>query len=468
MRDVERLSTETCTAVLSVAWMKAICRARGFSPPAGGKEALARFLAPRLLEPTGAERAAATLEPAFARVLHGIAMAESPLDLRELVAFVEPGQPTWEVDFRSLFKKVGDGLLSRGLVLVQDRPSWTTRRASRFERYLFHLPDVHRGVLPPYPVTTVSLGDARDCGDPASFCRSVLKTALGPAPKAESLPARLAATLVVGEGPVRLGDTAIRDLAHFSRRARQAWARDKSRKSTALTSRATPPGPRRAAAHILAHLPPEEGVTAAALHAALSEIGRELPKKALAASLEEGAEAGFLVRGGAPGAPAYRAAEEEAGGGHTSDGSAPLACRAFERGVRVQLATTGLDALFSLAAVCRATPRGRDLELVPDPVLLGRKVKDLASMPALGEARAASPAFEGAAAKALERQGTLLLHEGLLVLRVEDLALRTVLEHALGPRLRPLTGSWLAVPRALEAKVEKLAAKEGFTPRRVG
>ena len=82
--------------------------------------------------------------------------------------------------------------------------------------------------------------------------------------------------------------------------------------------------------------------------------------------------------------------------------------------------------------------------------------------------RASSPAFDRALDRVERRHGRLLVHEGLLLLRIEDLGFRTLLAHRLGGSIRSLGGVYLAAPRGLAPEVEKLARKEGFAPRRVG
>ena len=66
-----------------------------------------------------------------------------------------------------------------------------------------------------------------------------------------------------------------------------------------------------------------------------------------------------------------------------------------------------------------------------------------------------------------KRHEKLLLHTGLLLLRIDDLGLRTLLAHRLGDAVHSLDGPYMAVPQALAAKVEQLVKKEGYSPRRI-
>lgn len=455
MADSESLVEETCNSHLTAAQLRSICRARGFSPPAGDKETLARFVAPRLLESTGAAEAMATLKDPWLHVLHGIAMAEKPPDLGALLPFARPAQSTYGVDFRALYRKLAEGLLSRGVVLVQDYPTWRLRGGSRFERLVFHLPEVHHSALPPYPVDTVPLGDDPWSRDPAAFCREVLRAAVrGEDATPDGFLGRVASATVLGEGPIRLRQAAVTDLASFLVRVRKEWAAGRSGK-TASALRAT--------VHIVSHLPPGRGVTVKQVRAALSRIDLVLSAKAIGEQLESGCAAGLVVRGGDTNDPCYRVPDAS----RPARGDGPLVFREIDDGVRVDLRKTGLDSFLGLAAVCRTKHSGAGLALAPHPVLLGRLASDIASIPALAEVRAACPAFEKAAANAEKRHGKLVLHEGLLVLRVEDPGMRALLTRVLGDGVRHVAGSYMVAPRGLAAKVEKLAKKEGFTPRRV-
>ncbi len=142
MTEIESMAEHTCHKLLNARQLKAICRFRGFSLPGGRKADLASFVAPRLLDPTGAAEAMASLEEPWSIVLHVIAMADGPLDLDDLQPVIQAGRGRrlYGYDHRDLFGKVAEGLLNRGVVLVEERQEWTTRRKSRFERLDFVFP----------------------------------------------------------------------------------------------------------------------------------------------------------------------------------------------------------------------------------------------------------------------------------------------------------------------------------------
>lgn len=455
MTDLESLAGETCHSFLAARELVAICRHRGFNPPAGSKMALASFVAPRLLSPDGVAQALASLEELWLVVLHRIAMAEEPPGLDDLRTIVRPGVKSYEVDYPALFRSVAAGLLSRGVVLVEDRPSLRSGSSSRFARFSFRLPDLHRPLLPPYPVATQPLSEAVEPGRSLRFCRNALRAAVRlagsrRAPGPEGLLDRIASAISFDEGTIRVGGAQVVDAATFLRQVRADWASGGAKKGR---------GTFRAAEHVLSHLPSGHGVSVDDLRSALSRIGHSVSATDLTRFCEEGMEAGFLAQEGG----CYRALPDHG----DAEGDQALAFRAEQRGIEVELERTGLGPLLELASLSRVEAGADALRLTPDIVLLGRVAERLGSFPALRRVRGSSPAFEQALEHVERRHGRLLLHEGLLVLRVDDLGLRTSLSRQLGAGVRSLGGPYLAVPRGMTAQVEKLVRKEGFSPRRI-
>ncbi len=455
MTDLETLAEQTCRQFLTARDLAAICRHRGFNPPAGGKAALAAYLAPRLLSPVGAAEALASLEEPGLLLLHAIALAAQPLGLDELHAVVRPGGSARSIDRPDLFRSIAGVLLDRGIALVGERDSASLAAGSRLAQIAFHLPEVHRPLLPPFPVAARPLRAAVDPGAARRFVLEVLRRALArAAPRdssdADGIQARLAAIVSFADGTLRFGGAAMQDAESVLRRLHAEWIRGEAKTGRPHFA---------AAAHILAHLPPGTGLTPDDLRAALARLGRKTSEADLARFCRDGTDARLLLHEDG----CYRAVPVDAFA--VADG--PLAFRADDQGVEVDLAESGLGALLELASVSRAAPAGDRLRLVPDPVLLGRAADRLDGLAALRSVREASSAYERAARDAVGKHGKLLLHEGLLVIRVDDLGLHTLLAHELGAGARTLGGRHLAVPRGLALRVEKLVRREGFSPRRV-
>lgn len=474
MTRVEALAHGTCHEILTARDLAAICHHRGLAAPGGGKEALAAFVAPRLLSAAGAARAMASLEARWLAVLHAIAIAGDPPALGDLRGMLRPRIPSWELDDRAFFRVVTDGLLSRGVVLVEDRPSHDSR-ASRFARLSFHFPEALHSFLPPYPVDTLPLRDAAVAGDPSRFFIQALRAAIGepsgksggksggkakaksgdesadpPSGRSRRLLDRLAAAISFDGGGLLLGKAPVPTASALAR-LRREWLGEGRKSYRAF----------RAAAHILAHLPPERGLAEDELREALSRIGLDAAAGEVGQFLEDGFEAGFLERGAGP---VYAAAKVAPPGKKVAPA---FFARPTADGVEVDLDRTDLGPLLDLAAVSRVEAASGALRLVPDIVLLGRAAERLPALEVLLRARACSRAFDQAAAHVEKVHGSLIVHEGLVVLRVEDLGLRTLLARQIGPGLRQLGGPYLAIPRALAGEVEKIVRKEGFAPRPV-
>jgi hypothetical protein len=465
MSTLEALAKDMCHDLLSAAQLKAVCRYRGFSPPGGQKDVLAAFLAPRLLETTGASEAMASLVEPWLLVLHRIALDDEPVSLDDLHPIVHTARRPQGIDYRQFFAEVADGLLTRGVVLVEDPPEDGSRRASRFARLRLHLPEVHRGRVPPFPLTTAPLGEGAASRDPLRFCRDAFRAALAPAdkPRTPWLVARVASAIAM-DGTLHVGKSSAPDLETFLRVVRAEWAKGPGGSTgprATRTERALG-----AADHVLAHLPAGEGAATGDMRAALSRLALTVDAGILGEFCEGGFEAGLLVRGGRGSAGIYAARPGR--DALPGDGALVFAAGAAgDGGVEIDIDRTGFQPLFELARLSRVECRDGRLCLLPDIVRLGRAWPQSASLAVLRTVRASSPAFDQALDHVERRHGKLLVHEGLLVLRIEDLGFRTFLMHRLGGSIRSLGGAYLAAPRGLAAEVEKLARKEGFAPRRV-
>jgi hypothetical protein len=460
----ERLSEETCRSFLSAAQLIELCRARGFTPPRTDKDSLVAFVTPRLPEAFGVEGVMASLDEDALLVLHRIAMEQRPPAFRALRALLQGTRFSARGEDRERFKKLADELLSRGVLLVQDTVEKASSSESRYARLAFCLPAAHRPLLPPFPLRTEPLRARPGVGVPLSFLR-----------KALSLAAQKANTARPGEQPQRLFD---RISALFSFGGGRIWFDGGEPSVKALLERLSlewTRAPRSidfrvreavveyrlAAAYVLSHLPAGRACTVEALAEGLVRLklpGQEWGREGLTGLCEEGYQAGFLSRGEGK-EPCYAASRLEA-----EDG--PLRYTVEEKGLLVDLDQTGLAPLLDLALLSRVEPTRSGLLLLPDIRRLGAKQEWLSS-PLCAELRRASTAFEEAARHVEERRGKLFVHQGLAVLKVEDLGLRALLAQRLGAEIRPLSGSYFAVPRGALKKLEELAKKEGFSPRKI-
>jgi hypothetical protein len=462
MPDLEAMAVSTCRDLLTAKQLKEICRRRGFVAPKGGKEALAGFVAPRLLEPAGVERAMASLNETWLEVLHLIAMKTGGTELDAVAGIALRGEPRYRIDHRDLFRMTADCLLNRGVVLVEDQPELKRRNSrSRYADLRLHLPAQHGAAVPPFPVATEPLEAGLATKDGQAFFRLVLKAwagakAGGAPQRPKGLLARAVAAVELGEKGLCVDGKPVSALLGLRAAIARLWfagtpAGDGRRKSA---------GAFLAAAHILHHLPPGRGVATYELDLAVRSLGFEPEEGDVELLCEEGHLAGFLARGGPVGDRCFAGLPEPEGVAEEP----PLVCRARKGGVEVDLDRSGLGALTELLRVSRVTTVGGRMFAAPDVVRMGR-ADDLASLSSLGAAREVSTVFDEAARLVEERKDRVILHEGLVIFRIEDLGLRTLVSHRMAGSVRALGGPYLAALRSGHEKVEKLAAKEGFAVR---
>lgn len=459
MTELDALAAQTCSSVLTAGQLKDICRWRGFAAqPGASKLELAAFVATRLLQPEGAARAMQSLEPRWLLVLHALAMANGAPNLEALLPVLAPGRSYWRLDYRKLFREVAEGLLNRGLVLVQDRPGGAAD--SRFQLYHFVLPAVHEALLPPYPVATCPLGKGAVAGELLPYARQILAEALRDpgskrASSKEGLVARAAAALRCTAEGLAYGTRALRDMAGLVAGLRADWTSGGhsagSKGAEAL----------RAIDHILRHLPPGRAVTPAQVGEAVAVLGHRVEEDELQRFFEEGWRLGLLLRSGSGQRACYAPAPESV----VADPDPPV-LRASPDGIWLDPQRSGLECTLRLAALCRAEAAQSGLLLRPQLVLFGRAADELDGIPGLRQAMAASPAFADAAARVKRQRGRLLLHVGLVVLRVEETGLRMQLIHELGKQVRSLGGPYLVLPQSALPTAERLVRREGYAPRR--
>ena len=450
--DWERLAVRTCEK-LTAAELKALCRRRGFRPPAGDKESLTAYVAPRLLEPTGLNDAVATLAADWALVLHRIAIEPNGLRVGEIPRVLDPDSRHWAD--RSTFRQVCECLLDRGIVVLRDDEENARDGESRFARIVLLLPPEHRRFLPPVPDESSARGTDQERREPLELVREALIRAIGLLQDGagdDSLLDRVARRFRLGEGVLEFEGVSRLAPAEIAARLREEWIAGGN-----LARGQRPWG--RAAEHVLSHLPPGHGIGADALAGALWRLGLAVKIGDVPRFCEDGFRAGFLVR-----SETLHAAAEVAG---LPREEAELAFEPTDDGIRIDLERTALAPLFEVAAASQVRVEGAELLLEPDPVRLGRVWARLSGSNVIRALRSGSKAYEKVIRQVEDRHGKLLLHRGLLLVRAEDIGLRTLLAERLGGQVLGLGGPYLCLPRALMGEAEALAKKEGFTARRV-
>jgi hypothetical protein len=139
-------------------------------------------------------------------------------------------------------------------------------------------------------------------------------------------------------------------------------------------------------------------------------------------------------------------------------------------GLTVALDAVPFEALETLVLISdqHPVPGGRPLLLVtPNLVKLGRTADTVAALSVADWLQKNAQAFHQAFETVRQRRGKTILHENLVVARVGDLSLKVALEKALGRRIVPLGGEYLAFPSAAVAEVKRLVAQMGHVVKEV-
>jgi hypothetical protein len=460
----EKLALSTCRDFLTMAQLKEICRYRGFNTTAKDKETRITFVANRLLESAGVAESMASLDENFLSILHLICMGSKPVAVRDLEKIFFPSAKHHDKDAsRDVFNRLTHGLLNRGIVLVEDNSLGGYRYESRYARLVLRVPPSHQALLPPFPMDRQPM-ETPVTADPWAFFRSALllavrKEGASHSSKPEGLLDQLAAAISFDGGILTIDKTPAPTASQLLELIRSLWIKDARKKEDPYGSIDF----RQAASCMLSRLPKGSGCVLESLRRGLARLAISPSESDLKLFCESGARAGLLSH--SPGA---------AGGLYVAPALAesrlfetPLVFSPDAQGIQVDLDRSGIKAFLELSAFSHVVVKNGKLHHSPDLIRMGRAGSQLPDSAALKEVCAHSPAYRKAASHIEAHYGKAFLHEGLVILQVNDLGLRTQLQHAFASQLRLLEGAFMAVPRGLCAKVEAFARKAGFAPRRI-
>jgi hypothetical protein len=460
--DDAPLAEQLCSELLTAADLRQLCLTRGFPMSGTSKEELARSAAARLLDARGVSEAMATLGPTWRKVLHLVAASSEPLGMHFVARVVEPSTKEWTLDYRALWRRVVSGLLAKGVALATEdsRPG---RAKSRFARFQLVLPGAFRPALPPYPLqadlVSSTAAPSRTLDDLLEAAlRSFIEHHASSSPwKPSMLVERLAAQFTLKAGVLELCDTQHPSDDRISRIVLDAWWKSlphSRRYDDHLLGPLT--------FHILGSLPPATACKPSVLAAELVTLGFETTPEEVMTFCDEGHQAGLLTRWDRPTSePRFRTVETA---GHPVRTSLEL--EPARSGGCVALPGSGLLPVLGLAAVAHTTIENGELRFEPDPIRMGRVWRDL---PAefVAKLRAASTAFDQAARLIAERDGQIIAHRGLSMLRVDDAGLRALLCQRFADDVRSVDREYLACVSDKLDQLLAFAKKEGFVARRM-
>ncbi len=458
--DESLLVKQLCSGVLTATQLKTLCRSRGFPITGAGKDVVAQAAVARFLETMGVSAAMAALDPTWQRVLHIVAAADDAVSLNTIFhSLGRVRRPNELVDYRAIWNEVVEGLVSRGVVLVEDAPSVSWEK-SRFARFHLVLPKGFMRFLPPYALPAEPVGQKAQRGDLDDVLSNAIKILAGDArvhALATPVASRVAKRLLLKDGKLSFASLDSPDGTRIADVVRDLWVASfefvDAKNASILPGAMT--------VQILESLGPDKGVCIEALTAALTGLGLKVKALEVESFLEDGVTAGFLVRLGKRGAaPLYGIAKAPAVPTRET-----LCLTTSAVGTLLVPDESGFVPLLQAATVARITLKDGALVLEPDPVRFGRAWLDLSEFvrTALTEG---SPAFRDAAALVEKRAGQVVVHRGLTVLRVEDAGLHALLVQRMGECVRPLDGRHVACIAERLAEVLAFTRKEGYVARR--
>jgi len=467
----ERILERLCGELLSASDLKAIGRARGFPVVGGPREKLAEAVSARFLDPLGLAEAMGSLGGPALAALHLVAAAEEPLPLGALHPVFDAEGDPYEIDYRTLWRRVSADLLAKGVLLADDEEyQWSSRERSRFARFRLLLPEGFRPFLPPFPVPTEPCQGKGEGGSSREFLAGALAAfaALGTPKEAAKkgaergpLPARVARAFRIEDGVLGLRGFEGSNPVRLLRWLTACWGEGLPQRDE--LAHAPPAG--RVARHALGHLPPGRGCTPQALSQALASVGLRVKPSTVSSFCEEGTMAGLVRRYPRGAGEALYRLEEAVEPPHAEE--AHLVVRPERGGVRVDGRASDLLLVLDASRASRAQVVDGALLLEPDVVRMGRAWGEIGKSAAMATLRAASRAFEEAAGTLEGRRGQVTVHRGLTVLRVDDVGLRAAVRSRFAGSVREVAGEYLAVLRASAEDVLAFARKEGFVARRV-
>jgi hypothetical protein len=457
--DQSGLLHQMCDDLLAAVDIKAICKNRGLPVQATSSRPLLESL---FLSDTGVAAALATLDRTEIALLHLLHALGKSVDVSFFGRLDPPKKepwsyPTFTQRFQGVFAKVKERLVRRGLLLMGLAPDGFYKKTN-MERWEFAFPVQFARHLPPLlesPKSFDGEGDWR-----SNVAREKLKTGVGQLEAGETGDDKLEIAnreLRFGGQPFSAGR-----LLGWQQRRWQAETTTENRKKT-HDEYALPPT--EAAMHILATLGPGQWSDADSLATPLHAFcGFQVDSGALC---ESGWRWGCLARQQFEGKTWYRLAPTPQDADVPPDRYLDVL---GDDSVAVDLDNVPFDALEKLVTISEQRPapgRGPALLIAPNLVKLGRAAEKFAAWPLADWLEKNSPAFHQAIDTLRQRRGKTVLHENLLVARVNDLALKVAIEKAMGNRIVSLGEDAVAFPCDAVTEVTRVVAKSGHVVKEV-
>jgi len=489
-----------CHEALSNADINVIRKNRGFSEQETASRALLENF---LLSDTGVEDVLGALtekEIVFLHLLKFVGEEVAiPLFTRLYDDVVRPNYGTYTQRYKPVFQEVRRALIRKGILLfAEDHSLWDVN--TKMERRRYRFPQQFERFLPPPIQSSKRLaaeGDIR-----SDILRQKLKEVILSEPPVDAPnDVNRQYELKLVDGDLHIGTKPFR-AEHLLEWQRACWAASappseryagKSKvKGVWRQERGPVVPPVEAAAYVFSQLKDEAWIRADQLSQPLQIFCDEAASShgVAAASSRDVAAATYRVRSGVRGEEVCRAgwrwgylARQEVDGAtyyrmaekkNESDTSPQYYLYAPDgsryRDLIVNLETIpyqALEYLDQISDLRNADVSGPCLAASPNVVKMGRALKTIQEQPLTQWLRENAPAFRQALETVEQRWGKQIVHQGLIVAKVNDLGLKVQLERAFPDPRKALflPNDYIAFPRRMLTKVETMVTKAGHVIR---
>lgn len=463
--DAQSMLKQMCESDINDSDIKAICKSRGFPV----KEAASRGVFENFFISTiGIEEALNSLTYEEVVFLHFLSKINKRVGIEYFERLYGSAKSTngycymtATKRYKDTFKKVKNNLVRKGVLISIVKEQKTYIKYTKMERVRFFFPLEFRSFLPPI----ASASTFKEAGD---FKREVLRDKLlelaggreKPSPLSKSEKGSF--TLTINDGNLSIGGEQFRAkyLLDWQQACLRASVKTDTREQSYHSYRSSDMTPVEVALYALAQLGAHEWLPADRLAVILKIFTGEnvdRPEQIC----EAGWEWGCLAKVVADGKAYYRVPDDllEDANAPTPDQYLHVAPDGTAVPDLVKIPYTALE---TLASVALLDIHNANLRATANIIKIGGVLTTVRKEGVFEWLEKNSSGFRTAIRTAEKRWGKQVIHECLMVARVQDLSLKVQIEKSYtGSQLVPLPNDYIAFPVDLLPAIQKLVEKSG-------
>ncbi len=456
--DTFSILHDMCHNILSESDVKAIIKNRGFS----AKETATRSLFENFfLSDTGVEAMMSALSQEEVTLLHLLKFIGKSVDVtifERIYSDKNPHNPhyayTFSQRYQDIFKKVQASLIRRGILLVTEDKSANKliQKITKMERWLFKLPEQFIRFLPPL------FKSAQTFESTGNLNEHVLRHALlGLIDNKHTslLDKDKEYCLNLTDGELCMGNRRFW-VSHFLDWQRLHWQAEIAISKPSDEKYYIPP--LESTSYIFSQLKANEWLLPDQLSLPL-EVFCGGKYSAIAKICKECWQCGYLVKQVAGQDNYYRLAQDTPQIKIEVDPSSYLEI-ASDQSLIINLFTIPFGNLEQLVQISNLRIKQPQLFADPNVLKLGRVLPEIQQQPFIKWLREHVPVYERALKTVEHRWGRCIVHQNLMLAKVNDLTLKVALQKA-SKDILFLPNDFIAFPRAYLPTVEKMVTKAG-------